>query len=148
MEVLPGSAALMVRTQVVNADGADLDVYVFDCTGDACEAVRVDGDPVGDESVVVHDPAAGMWKVVVDAASVPGDEVEYNYLDVVFNPAYGSVSVIDMPQERASGARWTTTALGWAAQAAHGEGRRPYLAVVVQGGAGDSSYWVSTGEVR
>ncbi len=148
MEVLPGSTALMVRTEVDNADGADLDVYVFDCTGDACSAVRVDGDPVGDESVVVHDPAAGMWKVVVDAAGVPGDEVGYNYLDVVFNPAYGSVSVIDMPQERASGARWTTTAMGWAAQAAHGEGRRPYLAVVVQGGAGDSSYWVSTGEVR
>ena len=148
MEVLPGSTALMVRTQVDNAEGADLDVYVFDCTGDACSAVRVDGDPVGDESVVVHDPAAGMWKVVVDAAGVPDDEVGYTYLDVVFNPAYGSVSVIDMPQERASGARWTTTARGWAAQAAHGEGRRAYLAVVVRGGAGDSSYWVSTGEVR
>ena len=148
MEVLPGSTALMVRTQVDNAEGADLDVYVFDCTGDACSAVRVDGDPVGDESVVVHDPAAGMWKVVVDAAGVPDDEVGYTYLDVVFNPAYGSVSVIDMPQERASGARWTTTARGWAAQAAHGEGRRAYLAVVVRGGAGESSYWVSTGEVR
>ena len=149
MEVLPGSTALMVRTQVDNADGADLDVYVFNCTEEACESVRVDGDPVGDESVVVHDPAAGMWKVVVDAASVPGDGgVGYTYLDVVFNPAYGSVSVIDLPQERASGARWTTTAQGWAAQAAHGEGRKPYLAVVVQGGAGDSSYWVSTGEVR
>ena len=148
MEVLPGSTALMVRTEVDNADGADLDVYVFDCTGDACSAVRVDGDPVGDESVVVHDPAAGMWKVVVDAAGVPDDEVGYTYLDVVFNPAYGSVSVIDLPQERASGARWTTTARGWAAQAAHATGRRPYLAVVVQGGAGEGAYWVSTGEVR
>ena len=156
VEVLPGSTALMVRLQDENAseagggdgDVADLDVYVFDCTGDACSAVRVDGDPVGDESVVVHDPAAGMWKVVVDGASVPGDEVGYVYLDVVLNPAYGSVSVIDMPQERASGARWTTTAQGWAAQAAHATGRRPYLAVVVQGGAGEGVYWVSTGEVR
>ena len=138
VEVLPGSTALMVRTRVWGGDGggggggaggggdaprADLDVYVFNCTGDECASARVDGDPSGDESVIVHDPAAGMWKVVVDAASVPGGEAGYDYLDVVFNPAYGSVSVIDMPQERASGARWTTTAQGWVALAAHGEVR-------------------------
>ena len=70
-----------------------------------------------------------MWKVVVDAASVPGEGATYSYLDVVFNAAYGTVAVIDMPQERASGARWTTTAHGWAAMAAHAQGREPYLGV-------------------
>ena len=165
VEVLPGAKALMVRTRVVaeeggtaggaGTDGAgpqqggtpDLDVYVFDCTGDVCTAARADGDPVGDESVVVHEPAAGMWKVVVDAAAVPEVRATYEYLDVVFNPAYGTVSAIDMPQERASGARWTTTAHGWAASAAHAPGRRPYLAVMVEGRAGDERYWVSVGEV-
>ncbi len=157
IEVLPGSSALMVRTSVesvegggadagAGAGGADLDVYVFDCTGEECTGVRTDGDPVGDETVVVHSPAAGTWKVVVDAASAPG-EVAYRYLDVVFNPAFGTVSAIDMPQERATGARWTTTAHGWAALAAHGEGRGPYLGVVVEGGSGDATYWVTMGEV-
>ncbi len=145
IEVLPGSSALVVRTEVEGA-GADLDVYVFDCTGDECTGVRTDGDPVGDESVVVHDPAAGTWKVVVDAASA-ADEVYYRYLDVVFNPAYGTVGAIDMPQERASGARWITTAHGWAAPAAHAEGREPYLGVVVEGQSGDAAYWVTMGEV-
>ncbi len=158
IEVLPGSSALMVRTEVERADaaaggpagrasGADLDVYVFDCTGEDCTGVRVDGDPVGDESVVVHNPAAGTWKVVVDAASSTG-EVYYRYLDVVFNPAYGTVSAIDMPQERATGARWITTAHGWAALAAHAEGREPYLGVVVEGQSGATPYWVTIGEVR
>ena len=149
VEVLPGSTALMVRTAVLGDSGAaaDLDVYVFDCTGDVCTAARADGDPVGDESVVVHDPAPGTWKVVVDAATVPAEGVTYRYLDVVFNPAYGTVSTIDMPQERASGARWTTTAHGWAASAAHGTGRGPYLAVVVAGRSGDEGYWVGMGEV-
>ena len=154
IEVLPGSSALMVRTEMEGADaaaggaaGADLDVYVFDCTGDECTGVRTDGDPVGDESVVVHDPAAGMWKVVVDAASVPG-EVAYRYLDVVFNPAYGTVSAIDMPQERAPDARWTTTAHAWTALAAHAAGREPYLALVVKGGSAVTSYLVTIGEVR
>ncbi len=159
IEVLPGSSALMVRTAVEHADAegagaaaggaasADLDVYVFDCTGDECTGVRVDGDPVGDESVVVHDPAAGTWKVVVDAASATGD-VFYEYLDVVFNPAYGTVSAIDMPQERAADARWTTTAHAWTALAAHGEGREPYLALVVEGRSAATPYRVTIGEVR
>ncbi|MDE2981586.1 MAG: S8 family serine peptidase [Gemmatimonadota bacterium] len=151
IEVLPGSTALMVRTEVDGAGdgaaGADLDVYVFDCTGDECTGVRVDGDPVGDESVVVHNPAAGMWKVVVDAASAT-DEVSYRYLDVVFNPAYGTVSAIDMPQERAADARWTTTAHAWTALAAHGEGREPYLALVVEGQSAATPYRVTIGEVR
>ncbi|MDE2876226.1 MAG: S8 family serine peptidase [Gemmatimonadota bacterium] len=151
VEVLPGSEALMVKVGVVDAGAAagaarvDLDVYVFDCTGDECRAARVDGDPVGDEVVIVHDPAPGMWKVVVDAASVPEEGATYSYLDVVFNAAYGTVAVIDMPQERASGARWTTTSHGWAAMAAHAQGREPYLGVVVEGGGG---YWVGVGEVR
>ena len=159
VEVLPGSTALMVKTDVQwelgGADGpglyrggeADLDVYVFDCTGDVCSAARADGDALGDESIVVHNPAAGTWKVVVDAAAVPGDGVAYDYLDVVFNPAYGTLGTIDMPQERASGARWTTTANGWAAPAAHAAGRGPYLAVVVEGRSGGERYWVSAGEV-
>ena len=161
VEVLPGSAALMVKVGAVDvgggggqstggagADPVDLDVYVFDCTGDECRAARVDGDPVGDEVVIVHDPAPGMWKVVVDGAGVPEGGATYRYLDVVFNAAYGTVAVIDMPQERASGARWTTTAHGWAAMAAHAQGREPYLGVVVEGGVGGGGYWVGVGEVR
>ena len=149
VEALPGSTALMVRVEGVDdAVPVDLDVYVFDCTGDECRAARVDGDPEGDEVVIVHDPAPGMWKVVVDAASVPGEGATYSYLDVVFNAAYGTVAVIDMPQERASGARWTTTAHGWAAMAAHARGREPYLEVVVEGRAGGGGYWVGVGEVR
>ena len=152
VEVLPGSEALMVRVGAAgpggSGDGAeavDLDVYVFDCTGDECRAARVDGDPAGDEIVIVRDPAPGTWKVVVDAAAVPEEGTLYAYLDVVFNAAYGTVAVIDMPQERASGARWTTTAHAWAATAAHAPGREPYLAVAVAGRAG---YRVGAGEVR
>ena len=162
VEVLPGSEALMVTVEALNVRGegagtggamageaqVDLDVYVFDCTGDECRAARVDGDPVGDEVVTVRDPAPGMWKVVVDGAGVPAEGATYSYLDVVFNPAYGTVAVIDMPQERASGARWTTTAHGWAAMAAHAPGRAPYLGVVVEGEAGGAGYRVGVGEVR
>lgn len=155
IEAPPGSRALLVRTQAAEGDhadgaapGLDLDVYVFDCTGDECRSVRVDGDPVGDEFVIVHWPAAGAWKVVVDAAAMPAhaDSARYEYLDVVFNPSFGAVAVADVPQERAVDARWTTEVKGWGAPAFHNEGRSPYLAVAVQGLAGDDAWWATVAE--
>ena len=144
VEVLPGSEALIVRTRV---SGADLDVYAFDCSEEECRAARVDGDPVGDESLVIEDPAAGLWKIVVDGADVPAGEVEYDYLDVLLNPVYGMVGSADMPQERARDARWTAAAHSWIAPAAHEDGRAPYLVVRVRGEQDDESFWVSLGEV-
>ena len=108
----------------------------------------MDGDPVGQESVTIQDPAAGLWKIVVDGADVPDSGAEYGYLDVAFNPTYGRVSTVDVPQERARGARWTVTAHSWIAPAAHDEGREPFLAVQVQGRKGDEPYWVGMGAVE
>ncbi len=149
VEAPPGSRALVVRSWVAGAGNADLDVYVFDCTEEECRSVRVDGDPVGDESVIVQRPAAGKWKVVVDAAAVPADadSVGYEYLEVVFNPSYGAAAATDLPQERAVGARWTTEVRAWAAPAVHGEGRTPYLAVALEGSAGADVYWAKVAEV-
>ena len=78
----------------------------------------------------------------------PGYAVEYDYVDVVLNQAYGMVSSVDVPQERSSDARWTVSANGWAAPAAHEGGRRPYLGVLLEGREGDDTYWVSFGELR
>ena len=154
VEAPPGSRALMARTWAAGSDEAegggapDLDVYVFDCTGDECRSARVDGDPVGDESVIVHRPAAGTWKVIVDAAAMPADadSARYEYLDVVFNPSFGATAATDVPQERAVGARWTTEVQGWAAPAVHGEGRSPYLAVVLEGLTGSDAWWTKVAE--
>jgi hypothetical protein len=145
VEVLPGSAALMVRTEA--PPGTDLDLYLFDCTEEECSAARADGDPVGNEAIVVERPAAGTWKIVVDAADVPEEGAEYAYLDVVFNQAYGMVGTVDVPQERATGARWTATAHSWIAPAVHGEGREPYVAVRVEGQEGDAPFWIGVGEM-
>jgi hypothetical protein len=133
VEVLPGSMALLVRASSPSDPTADIDVYVFDCTGEECRGARADADPVGDESVIVEDPAAGKWKIVVDAPTVPAGSTTYEYLDVVFNPAYGTVNTTDLPQERSEGARWTAKVHSWIAAAAHAEGRVPYAALRVQG---------------
>jgi hypothetical protein len=133
LEVLPGSMGLMARVFGPSDSEADLDLYVFDCTGEECRGSRVDADPEGDEFVWIPNPSAGLWKIVVDAASVPGETAAYDYLDVVFNTAYGTVSTTDLPQERGTDARWTPRAQVWVAPAAHDEGREPFLGLLVQG---------------
>jgi hypothetical protein len=144
VEVLPGTTALVARASKPSDSGADIDVYVFDGTGEKVQAGGVDGDPVGDESVIVQNPAAGKWKIVVDAAAVPSGSTTYEYLEVVFNPSYGMISVADLPQERSLGARWTTKAHTWVSTAAHAPGREPYAALFVLGQMKDAgSYLVS-----
>jgi hypothetical protein len=143
VEVLPGSSALLVRAFGASDPTADVDVYLFDCTGEDCKGAKVDADPVGDEWVTVTNPAAGKWKVVVDVDSAPSGRVTFRYLDAVLNPAYGVLAPTDIPQDRAPGARWTARAHLWMAPAAHAEGRQPMPALAVQGtGPGAPAYWL------
>ena len=133
VEVLPGSTVLVVRALNPSDPGADIDVYVFDCTDEPCRRAGADGDPVGDELVIVQNPAAGTWKIVVDAPTVPSGSTTYEYMDVVFNPSYGMVGIADLPQEHAVGAQWTASAHTWMAATEHAPGRAPFAALFVQG---------------
>jgi hypothetical protein len=149
VEVLPGSDALLARAFAVSDPGADLDVYLFDCTDqeEGCRAARVDGDPVGDETAMVLNPEPGAWKVVVDAPDVPSESTEFDYLDAVFNPTFGMVSTSDLPQERVRNAHWMVKTHTWIAPAVHEDGRMPYAALLVKGRAGEGTYMVNLGEL-
>ena len=132
VDVPPGSTYLLARAFQVSDPAADIDVYVFDCTGKRCRRPVSDADPIQDESVLVRQPASGTWKIVVDAFAVPSGSTSYEYLDVVFNPSYGMLAVTDLPDARKSGAEWTTTAHAWVTPAATTVDRTPYAAVMVQ----------------
>ncbi|MFN8570980.1 MAG: S8 family serine peptidase [Gemmatimonadaceae bacterium] len=131
IDVPPGSTMLVARAQGMSDAAADVDMYLFDCTGKECVASRADGDLRGDESVTVMNPAAGKWKVVVDGAVAGSTGVVFDYEDVVLNPAYGFVGVTDQPQERAAGANWSTKVNAWISGNVP-SGRNPYAGVVVQ----------------
>lgn len=128
IDVPAGTATLLTRASRTSDARADLDVYLFDCTKQECRPAERDADPVGDEIVSVRDPAPGAWKVVVDAAFVPSGSTAYDYLDVLFNPTYGTVAVADQPASRASGAEWSATRNVWDAGAMPA-GRSPYAAL-------------------
>jgi len=73
----------------VSDTAADLDLTVFR-NGDQV-AQSADGD--SEESVSIASPAAGTYTVVVDGYSVPAGTTTFQYKDVYFAPALGSVSV-------------------------------------------------------
>jgi hypothetical protein len=68
--------------------GADLDLYVY--RGDTLVGQSADGD--SDESVSLTNPAADTYRVVVDGFAVPSGSTQYDYRDVFYSPALGSLS--------------------------------------------------------
>ena len=131
IDVPAGSTMLSVRARALDA-GADVDLYLFNCTGKECRNAGFDSNPIVGEEVTVQNPAAGKWKVVVDAPSVPSGSTTYEYLDVVFNPSFGMVSVADRPDARKLGAQWSVKSNAWFAGPL-GEGRTAFAAVQVLG---------------
>lgn len=133
VDVPPGSALLLARASRASDPGADLDVYVFDCTGEECKGAGADGDERGDEVVLVENPAAGAWKVVVDGFSVPSGGTSYDYVDVVFSTAFGSVGVLDEAEQHDTGTTWTAEARLFG-PAFLEEGRTPFAGVLLRSG--------------
>ncbi|MFC4313947.1 S8 family serine peptidase [Steroidobacter flavus] len=128
IDVPAGSTQLRVDVEAGTA--GDVDLYLFDCTGDSCAPARSSLNPAGSESVVVNQPRAGQWKVVVDGARIASGRADYKYSDVIFNPRYGTIAVTDVPVERAIGAQWTASANIWLAQSLPA-GREPYGAILI-----------------
>ena len=115
--VTPGSTSLRATIGGTSDPGADLDLFVFNCTSGACVLAGQSADGDSEESVTIANPAAGSWVVLVDGYAVPSGSTTYKYVDVFTNPAYGSVSVTDANALRPAGSSWTVSGAVTANQA-------------------------------
>lgn len=102
-----GSTSLRATIGSPSDPAADLDLFVYNCTGASCVLAGQSADGDSEESVTIANPAVGLWRVLVDGYSVPAGTTTYNYVDVFANPAFGSVSVTDANALRPAGATWT-----------------------------------------
>jgi hypothetical protein len=114
--VAAGATSLRATIGSPSDPGADLDLFVFNCTTGTCVQAGSNADGDSEESVTIANPAAGLWRVLVDGYSVPSGSTTYNYVDVfATTPAFGTVSVTDANALRPAGAVWnvpgTVTAL-------------------------------------
>jgi len=105
--VAGGSTSLRATIGSPSDPAADLDLFVYNCTTGTCVLTGQSADGDSEESVTINNPAAGLWRVLVDGFSVPVGTTTYNYVDVFANPAFGAVSITDANALRPAGSTWT-----------------------------------------
>jgi hypothetical protein len=132
--VVPEGAERLTATIGRTSDlGADLDLFVRNAAG-TIVGQNADGD--SEETVTITKPAAGTYTVEVDGYAVPAGTTEYDYLDVFFSPALGSLSTQDTTVELQPGDSATVSGKV-TAQAAPAAGRQLFgeMRVVSTAGA-------------
>ncbi|MFF4268894.1 S8 family serine peptidase [Streptomyces sp. NPDC001536] len=92
VEVPEGAKSLDVTIGNVSDAAADLDLVVLDGKGEEAGS-SADGD--SEESVSVANPAAGTYTIQVIGYAIPAGSTAYDYQDVFFSAALGSVTVDD-----------------------------------------------------
>jgi hypothetical protein len=110
VDVPAGSTLISARIGNASDNAADLDLYLYDCHTGSCVLKSSSTSGSAEEFVSSANPSAGLWKVLVDPFAVPSGSTAYDYVDVVSNPAFGSVSISDPPALHANGATWSATA--------------------------------------
>ncbi|MGW0827549.1 S8 family serine peptidase [Streptomyces sp. NPDC002845] len=120
IEVPEGAISLDVAIGGVSDLAADLDLTVYDAEG-AVVAQSADGD--SEESVSIAEPAAGTYTIEVDGFAVPSGSTEYDYRDVYFSTALGSVTVDGSASVKLGTGDSTTVSASLTAAAAVPQGR-------------------------
>ncbi|MFF9670463.1 S8 family serine peptidase [Streptomyces eurythermus] len=102
-----GATSLDVAIGRVSDAAADLDLAVYDAAG---KEVGKSADGDSEEAVSVPSPTAGTYTIEVVGYAVPSGSTDYDYRDVFFSSALGSVTVADQaPVHLATGASATVT---------------------------------------
>lgn len=102
-----GASQLKARIGSTSDVGADLDLAVFDCTGGNCVLAGQSADGDSEEQVVIDNPAAGTWIVLVQGYAVPEGTTTFSYLDVFSGETFGAIAVTDSDAVRPAGGEWT-----------------------------------------
>ena len=108
--VLAGATSLRATIGSPSDPGADLDLFVYNCTSGTCVLAGQSADGDSEESVTIASPAAGLWRVLVDGFAVPAGTTTYNYIDVFFATVLGTIAISDANALRPSGSSWTVPA--------------------------------------
>ncbi|MFJ9374024.1 S8 family serine peptidase [Streptomyces sp. NPDC101455] len=107
VDVPAGATSLDVAIGNVSDTAADLDLTVKNAAGTVV-GTSADGD--SEEAVSIANPAAGTYTVEVAGYSVPSGSTAYDYRDVFFSPALGTVTVDgSTPVKLATGASATVS---------------------------------------
>ncbi|MDX2935517.1 S8 family serine peptidase [Streptomyces ipomoeae] len=120
VEVPESATSLDVAIGNPSDKATDLDLRVYDADGDL---VGMDADNDAEESVSVPRPAAGTYTIEVLGFDVPSGSTAYDYRDVFFSTALGSLTPDDAGPVRLGTGASATVSAHVTAVAAAPEGR-------------------------
>lgn len=107
---VPAGASRITTTIGNTSDaGADLDLFLLNCTSGTCVTAGQSADGDSEESVTVNAPAAGLWRVQVDGYAVPAGTTQYDYFDAYISAGLGTLTVTDSNADHAAGSSWTAS---------------------------------------
>jgi hypothetical protein len=107
VNVPAGSTKLSASIKSASDSGADLDLYLYDCTSSPCRLKSFSVHKGSQKTVSIDNPSAGMWKVVIDPVSIPSGKTSIEYTDCFTNPVFGYAKPVDPPVARKIGEIWT-----------------------------------------
>ncbi|MGW0900760.1 PPC domain-containing protein, partial [Streptomyces goshikiensis] len=136
-----GVSRLDVAIGGVSDTGADLDLTVLK------DGVKVGSSADGDseEAVSLVNPAAGTYTIEVAGYAVPAGTTTFNYRDVYFSSALGSVQVDEAAAVNLAGGATASVSAKVLATAAAPEGRQFFGEVKLLNGRGTAA---GTGSVQ
>ncbi|MFS8096316.1 S8 family serine peptidase [Lentzea alba] len=111
VQVPAGATSLVATIGKTSDKGADLDLFVLNCTTGTCVPAGDDADADSEESVTIDNPAAGLWRVQVDGFAVPAGTTQYDYVDVYTAGSLGTLTVSDANAARDASSSWTVPAV-------------------------------------
>jgi subtilisin family serine protease len=104
ISVPAGASRLRVKIGNASDPGADLDLFLFNCTSGSCVLTAQSAGSTAEEQVAVNNPAAGTWVALVDGFAVPAGTTTYDYVDAITSTAFGSMDVDNSTIALAAGA--------------------------------------------
>ncbi|MBO0861978.1 MAG: S8 family serine peptidase [Chloracidobacterium sp.] len=107
IDIPPGTQALTARVSNASDGKADLDLYLFDCTGGNCEVRGFGHEDGARETVYYPAPDPGKWKVVIDPVKVPSGKVSVDFEDIFTHPVFGRIESSGVSAAHNSGQKWT-----------------------------------------
>jgi len=109
-KVTVDTGSTQLRVKIGNATDlrADIDLLVF---GPGGNLVGSSTGSSAEEEVIINNPAAGTYTVVIDPYDIPSGSTAYDYLDVFTNSKFGDIVVTDPVALHPAGSTWTAPAI-------------------------------------
>jgi hypothetical protein len=93
INVVPGATRVGASIAAREGTSADVDLYLFDCTTGECTLRDFATGTGSSEQVAIDSPAAGKWKVILDAFRSGDPRNSFQYKEYLLHPAYGRIQV-------------------------------------------------------